>query len=182
MSRPFINNTDGSSVNSGVGWLTGELIIIMRVTYLCLTRAVIPGILLLTVACFSRSTPFSEIPIPPKAEVAQLSGPEEIPIDLTQSDIRDTVRDKYGKPRIEIYVLPAEMDWSKITQFYIERLKGGDWQSEPRFSKKKGYYQMTGWSRGGRFNQQALVIAYLEKPEGVSRNYLLVALAPKEDN
>jgi hypothetical protein len=116
------------------------------------------------------------------AEVANLAGPEEIPIDLTQSDIRDAVRELYGKPRIEIYVLPAEMDWSKVAQFYTEQVKREDWQSEPKFSRRKGYYEMMGWSRGGRFNQQALVIAFLEKPEGVSRNYLLVALAPREDN
>jgi hypothetical protein len=122
------------------------------------------------------------IPLPQTAEAAKLNGPEEVPIDLTQSDIRDVVREGYGKPRIEIYVLPAEVDWSKITQFYTERLNGRDWQSEPRFSRKKGYYEMIGWSRGGRFSRQALVIAFLEKPEGVSRNYLLVALAPQEDN
>ncbi|HKR00541.1 MAG TPA: hypothetical protein VJT09_07695 [Pyrinomonadaceae bacterium] len=112
--------------------------------------------------------------------MANPEGPEEVPIDLTQSDIWDAVRDKYGKPRIEIYVLPAEVDWAKITQFYAERLKGGDWQPEQRFSREKGYYEMVGWNRGGSSNQQALVIAYLEKPEGVSRNYLLVALAPEE--
>jgi hypothetical protein len=153
----------------------------MRVTYLCLTGIVILSASLLIVACLPRRIPFSEIPVPPKAEVAKLSGPEEVQIDLTQSDIRDVLRGKYEKPQIEIYLLPAEMDWGKITQFYVDHLKGGDWQSEPRFSKRKGYYQMIGWSRGGRFNRQALVIAYLEKPEGVGRNYLLVALAPKED-
>ena len=153
----------------------------MRVAYLCLTRVVVLSALLLTVACLPSRVPFSEIPIPPKAEVAQLNGPEEVQIDLTQSNIRAAVKDKYGKARIEIYVLPAEIDWSKITQFYADNLKGRDWQSEPRFSKRTGYYQMLGWSRGGRFNSQALIIAYLEKPEGVSRNYLLVALAPRED-
>ena len=145
-------------------------------------RTVILSASLLTAACLPGRVPFSAIPIPPQAELAKLEGPEEVPIDLTQGDIWDAVRDKYGKPRIEIYVLPAEVDWGKITQFYTEHLKGGDWRSEPRFSRRKGYYEMIGWSRGGRFNQQALVIAYLEKPEGVGRYYLLVALAPKEDS
>lgn len=144
-------------------------------------RFVILNALLLTASCIAARVPFSAIPIPPTAEVAKLNGPEEVPIDLTQSDIRDAVRELYGKPRIEIYVLPVEMDWSKIAQFYREQFNGADWRSEPRFSRKKGYYEMIGWSRGGRFNQQALVIAYLGKPEGVSRNYLLVALAPKEE-
>lgn len=153
----------------------------MAITYNRLTRIVILSASLLTVTCLSKRVSFSEIPIPPRAEVAELNGPEEVQIDLTQSDIRRAVKDKYGKPQIEIYVLPAEMDWSKITQFYEGHLKNGDWQSEPIFSKRTGYYQMMGWSRGDRFNQQALVIAYLEKPEGVSRNYLLVAVAPKED-
>ncbi|HEX8492512.1 MAG TPA: hypothetical protein VF658_06695 [Pyrinomonadaceae bacterium] len=154
----------------------------MKVTRLYLIWVVIIGALLLTVACLPSRVPFSAIPIAPRAEVAQLDGPEEVLIDLTQSDIRRTVKDAYGKARIEIYALPAEMDWSKISQFYADQLKGRDWQSEPRFSKRTGYYQMIGWSRGGRFNRQALVVAYLEKPEGVGRNYLLVALAPKEDN
>jgi hypothetical protein len=143
---------------------------------------VILSVVLLTIACGPARVPFSRLPIPPTAEVAQLNGPEEVPIDLTQSDIRDVVRERYGKPRIEIYVLPAEVDWIKITQFYTEQLNVGDWRSEPRFSRKKGYYEMIGWSRGGRFNQQALVIAFLGKPEGVSKNYLLVALAPPGDN
>jgi hypothetical protein len=153
----------------------------MRVNHHCLTRMIILSAWLLTVACLPSRISFSELPIPPNAEVAMLSGPEEVQIDLTQSDIRDALKDKYGKPQIEIYVLPVEIDWSKIKQFYEGHLKNPDWQSEPRFSKRKGYYQMIGWSRGGRFNQQALVIAYLEKPEGVGRNYLLVALAPKGD-
>jgi hypothetical protein len=135
---------------------------------------------LLTIACLPSRAPFSTIPVPPGAELAKLEGPEEVPIDLTQSDIRGAVRDKYGRARIEIYVLAAGVGWDKITQFYTERLRGTDWRTEPGFSRKKGYYEMTGWSRGGRFNQQALVIAYLEKPEGVDRNYLLVALAPDE--
>lgn len=159
---------------------TGRLIIMLRFT--CLSRVATIGALLLTVACLPNRTPFSQIPVPPEAKVAQLNGPEEIPIDLAQSDIRSALREKYGKTQIEIYVLPAEMDWSKITQFYMDRLKGSDWVTEPRLSKRKGYYEMIGWSRGGRFSQQALVITYLEKPEGVSRNYLLVALAPREDN
>lgn len=153
----------------------------MEVTNNRLPWMVILSASLLTITCLPRRVSFSEIPIPPQAEVAKLNGPEEVQIDLTQSNIRGAVKDKYGKPQIEIYVLPAEMDWSKITQFYESHLKNGDWQSEPRFSKRTGYYQMIGWSRGGRFNQQALVIAYLEKPEGVGRNYLLVAFAPKED-
>lgn len=153
----------------------------MRVTHLCLTWIAIISASLITSACLPRHVAFSEIPIPPEAEVAQLAGPEEVPIDLAQSDIRSASKDKYGKAQIEIYVLPAEMDWNKVSQFYVDHLKGGDWQSEPRFSKRKGYYQMMGWNRGGKFSPQALVIAYLEKPEGVSRNYLLVALAPKED-
>lgn len=135
---------------------------------------------LLTTACNTSRVPFSAIPLPPAAELAKPEGPEEVQIDLTQGDIWEAVRDKYGKPRIEIYVLPAEVDWGKVTQFYAERLKGADWQPEPRFSRRKGYYEMTGWSSGG--NRQALIIAYLEKPEGVSRNYLLVALAPEGDN
>lgn len=139
---------------------------------------VILGASLLTSACQPGRVPFKAIPIPPGAELANPEGPEEVLIDLTQGDIFDAVRDKYGKPRIEIYLLPAETDWKKITQFYTERLKGGDWQAEPRFSRRKGYYEMIGWGR----NQQALVIAYLEKPEGVSRNYLLVALAPEDGN
>lgn len=145
-------------------------------------RFVILSTLLLTSACLPARVPFSTIPLPPTAELATLNGPEEVPIDLTQSDIRDAVREIYGKPRIEIYALPAEMDWTKITQFYTEQFNGKDWRSEPRFSRRKGYYEMIGWSRGGRFNQQALVIAFLGKPEGVSRNYLLVALAPQEEN
>ncbi len=92
------------------------------------------------------------------------------------------MRESYGKPRIEIYALPAETDWGKIRQFYTEQLNGKDWQTEPRFSRKKGYYEMMGWSRGGNSNRQALVIAFLGKPEGASRNYLLVALAPEEGN
>lgn len=136
---------------------------------------------MLTAACLPGRVPFTGIPVPPKAEVAKLSGPEEVQIDLTRGDIRDLLRDTYGKPQIEIYVLPAEMDWSKLTQFYVDHLEG-DWKSEPRFAKRKGYYQMIGWSRGGRFNRQALVIAYLEKPEGVDKNYLLVALAPREND
>lgn len=134
---------------------------------------------LLTIACLPGRAPFSAIPIPPAAVLAKPEGPEEVPIDLTQVDIRGVVRDKYGKPRIEIYVLPAETDWEKIKQFYTERLKDGYWLPEPKFSRRKGYYEMMGWSRGGRFSQQALVIAYLEKPEGVGRNYLLVALGPE---
>lgn len=152
----------------------------MRATYLCL-RVIILSVLLLTVACLPSRVPFSEIPIAPKAEVAELNGPEEVPIDLTQSNIRGALKDKYGKARIEIYALPVEVDWSKVSQFYVDQLKGRDWQSEPRFSKRTGYYQMMGWSRGGRFDSQALVIAYLEKPEGAGRNYLLVAMAPRED-
>lgn len=152
----------------------------MRITRLCLAWAVISA-LLLTVACIPSRVPFSEIPLAPKAEVTQLSGPEEVLIDLTQSDIRQALKDKYGQAQIEIYVLPTEMNWSKVSQFYVDQLKGRDWQPEPRFSKKTGYYQMIGWSRGGRFDSQALMIALLEKPEGVSRNYLLVALAPKQD-
>ena len=153
----------------------------MRITCLCFTWAVILSVLLLTVACIPSRVPFSAIPLAPKAEVAKPSGPEEVLIDLTQSNIRQSLKDKYGKAQIEIYVLPTEMDWAKVSQFYVDQLKGRDWQSEPRFSKRTGYYQMIGWSRGGRFDSQALVVAYLEKPEGVSRNYLLVALAPKED-
>lgn len=136
------------------------------------------GLLLMT-ACRQESIPFSAIPIPPAAEPANPEGPEEVPIDLTQSDIYGALREQYGKPRIEIYALPAEVDWGKITEFYRERLSSGDWQPEPRFSRRKSYYEMIGWSRGG--SRQALIIAYLQKPEGVSRNYLLVALAP-EDN
>ncbi len=145
-------------------------------------RVVILAASLLTLACLSARVPFSAIPLPPAAEVAKLEGPEEVPIDLTQGDIHDAVREGYGKPRIEIYALPAETDWSKITQFYTEQLNGKDWQTEPRFSRKKGYYEMTGWSRGGKFDRQALVVAFLGKPEGARRNYLLVALAPEEGN
>lgn len=137
---------------------------------------------LLTIACLPSRIPFSAIPIPPRTVLANPEGPEEVSIDLTQGNIRDAVRDNYGKARIEIYVLATGTEWEKITQFYTERLKGGGWRPEPRFSRRKGYYEMIGWNRGGRFNHQALVIAYLEKPEGVSRNYLLVALAPEEDN
>jgi hypothetical protein len=137
---------------------------------------IILSVSLLTIACSPGRVAFSAIPVPPAAEVAKPEGPEEVPIDLTQSDMRDAVKEQYGRARIEIYVLPAEVDWGKVTQFYAERLKGGDWQTEPRFSRRKGYYEMTGWRRGG----QALVIAYLEKPEGAGRNYLLVALAPEE--
>ncbi|HWT00145.1 MAG TPA: hypothetical protein VN256_07850 [Pyrinomonadaceae bacterium] len=114
--------------------------------------------------------------------MAKLEGPEEVPIDLTQGDIYEAVRESHGKPRIEIYALPAETDWAKVAQFYAEQLNGKDWQTEPRFSRKKGYYEMTGWSRGGRFDRQALIVAFLGKPEGARRNYLLVALAPLEDN
>ena len=145
-------------------------------------RVVILSALLLTTACTPARVPFSAIPIPPAAEVANLEGPEEVPIDLTQGDIYEAVKENYGKPRIEIYALPAETDWAKITQFYAEQLKGKDWRPEPRFSRKKGYYEMTGWSRGGSFDQQALIVAFLGKPEGARRNYLLVALAPREDN
>lgn len=149
----------------------------MRVIRVAILSALLPA-----AACLPARVPFSGIPLPPAAEVAKLNGPEEVPIDLTQSDIRDAVREVYGKPRIEIYVLPVEMDWGKVTQFYTEQVKREDWRPEPRFSRRKGYYEMAGWSRGGRFNRQALVIAFLEKPEGVSRNYLLVAVAPQEDN
>jgi hypothetical protein len=137
---------------------------------------------LLTVACLPQRVPFSAIPLPPAAEVAYPEGPEEVLIDLTQGDIHVALGESYGKPRIEIYALPAETDWAKITQFYTEQFNGKDWQSEPRLARKKGYYEMTGWSRGGRSNPQALVIAFLAKPEGASRNYLLVALAPQEGN
>ncbi len=137
---------------------------------------------LLSVACVTERVPFSTIPLPPAAEVANPEGPEEVLIDLTQSDIHDAVKEGYGKPRIEIYALPAETDWAKITQFYTEQFNGKDWQSEQRFSRKKGYYEMMGWSRGGSSNRQALIVAFLKKPEGASRNYLLVALAPREDN
>jgi hypothetical protein len=133
---------------------------------------------LLAAACSPGRIAYSAVPLPPGAESASPEGPEEVPIDLTQGDIWQAVRDKYGKPRIEIYLLPADADWGKVTQFYAERLKGGDWQSEPRFSKRTGYYEMTGWSRGGG---QALIVAYLDKPGGVSRKYLLVALAPEGD-
>jgi hypothetical protein len=136
---------------------------------------VILGASLLTTACSPGRVAFPAIPLPPAAELANPEGPEEVLIDLTQRDIREAVRDKYGKPRIEIYALPADVEWGKVTQFYAERLKGGDWQPEPRFTRRKGYYEMTGWSR----NQQALVVAYLQKPEGAGRNYLLVALAPE---
>jgi hypothetical protein len=149
----------------------------MRVTWIVILAAS-----LLTVACLSARVPFSAIPAPPAAEVAKLEGPEEVPIDLTQGDIHDAVGEDYGKPRIEIYALPAETDWGTVTQFYAGQFNGGDWQPEPRFSRKKGYYEMMGWSRGGRFNRQALIVAFLGKPEGARRNYLLVALAPQEDN
>ena len=145
-------------------------------------RVVILAASLLAVACNAARVPFSAIPLPPSAELANLEGPEEVPIDLTQGDIHDAVREGYGKPRIEIYALPAETDWAKVTQFYTEQLKGKDWQSEQRFSRRKGYYEMTGWSRGGRSDRQALVVAFLGKPEGARRNYLLVALAPEEGN
>lgn len=145
-------------------------------------RVIVLAAPLLTVACLPARVTFSAIPVPPAAQVAKPEGPEEVPIDLTQGDIHDAVREGYGKPRIEIYALPAETDWAKITQFYTEQFGGKDWQSEPRLSRKKGYYEMTGWSRGGRFDRQALVVAFLGKPEGASRNYLLVALAPEEGN
>lgn len=143
---------------------------------------VILSALLLTVACVSERVPFSKIPLPPAAEAANPEGPEEVLIDLTQSDIHEAVKEGYGKPRIEIYALPAETDWAKITQFYTEQFNGKDWKSEQRFSRKKGYYEMMGWSRGGSSNRQALIVAFLKKPEGASINYLLVGLAPREDN
>lgn len=144
--------------------------------------AVVLGAVSLTIACLPARVPFSAIPLPPAAEAAKLEGPEEVPIDLTQGDIHEAVREGYGKPRIEIYALPAETDWGKVTQFYAEQFNGKDWQPEPRLSRRKGYYEMTGWSRGGSFDRQALVVAFLSKPEGARRNYLLVALAPGEDN
>lgn len=137
---------------------------------------------LLTVACRPARVPFTAIPVPPAAEAAKPEGPEEVPIDLTQGDIHDAVREGYGKPRVEIYALPAETDWAKITQFYAEQLRGKDWRPEPGFSRRKGYYEMTGWSRGGGASRQALVVAFLGKPEGARGNYLVVALAPGEDN
>jgi hypothetical protein len=140
---------------------------------------IVLGALLFTLGCATSLTPFSAIPLPPGAELANPEGPEEVPIDLTQGDMGDAVVDTIGRPRIEIYALPAETDWETVTQFYAEQLKSGDWKSEPRFSRQKGYYEMMGWTRGAGPNQQALLVAFLEKPEGASRNYLLVALAPE---
>ena len=140
--------------------------------------AIVAATLLLTACSTSAVSRLEDVPVPPGAGKELVEGAYEVRLDLTVSELRRELKDKYGKAEVGIYTLPSNTEWSAVNGFYASRLGARGLGRDERFPTDRATYKVAVWGRDGWLGKQAVAVALVgEGPVNVDeRRQLLVIL------
>lgn len=130
-------------------------------------------VLVLTVACGGgEPVTMSSIPIFPGATPLQAG-------DNSMADmLSETMKSSVGNnltSEINLYSVPTDTDSASIQEFYTTELADTDWKAADELSQQNQGISTMGWSRGGRANEQVLMITH--SPDMLGQGaFLVVAL------
>ena len=134
---------------------------------------------LIATSC-SKSTPMklAEVPVPPSARKSVLEGSYEVKIDRVISEVRNDLKEKYGKAEVEVYFLPADAGWDTINSFYEQQLSAMGLQRDASFPTDHSSHKLAVWGHDGWFSKRAVAAAFIEDDTpGGQQKFLAIFLA-----
>ncbi len=106
----------------------------------------------------------NDIALPGGVRETTENGAFEVRYDLSVVETSKKLKEQYGKvERNEsILVVPNEMQWSEITEFYEEKLKSEGFVRDRNAVEHQKNYQTAIWKRKNWLNEQAVAVILIE--------------------